>query len=100
MSVMDYNLGRRYTPHNSLSFTDYYCDVRSQPFSLSNDGRADPRGYPFGGPVGGIHGRAGLERDETTFESGTSRRRIAVAVSTISFNTHELVECARHPPSD
>jgi hypothetical protein len=96
MSVMDYNLGRRYAPHSGHAFQDYYCDMRSPPYSLSSDGRSDPRGYAFGGPVGGNRGRARLERDETAFESGPSRRRIAVAVSTESFRTVGVVEHAGH----
>jgi hypothetical protein len=81
MSVMDYGLGRRYTPHHSLSFPDYYYDNRSAPCDVSHAGRADPRGFHFGGSVGGSRSRPGSERDEVEFDTGPSRRRIAVAVS-------------------
>jgi hypothetical protein len=94
MSVMDYNLGRRYGPHSGHAFQDYYCDMRSPPYSLSSDGRAGPRGYAFVGPVSGNRGRARFERDESAFEGGPSRRRIAVAVSTGSSKAVGLVEHA------
>jgi hypothetical protein len=100
MSVMDYNLGRRCAPNSGHTFQDYHCDMRSPPYSLSSDGRADPRGYAFGGPVGGNRGRARFERDETAFEGGPSRRRIAVAVSTGSSKTVGLAEHAGHSSSD
>ncbi|KAF1914299.1 hypothetical protein BDU57DRAFT_588657 [Ampelomyces quisqualis] len=81
MSVMDYDLGRRYSPHHHLSYPDYYYPDRDTPLALSLGVRSDPRAYNIGGPVGGSRGRVHLntDHDEPLFESGPSRRRIAVA---------------------
>jgi hypothetical protein len=101
MSVMDYGLGRRFTPHNVLSFPDYYCDERNASFALSHVGREDLRSYRFGGPVGGNRGRSGAERDEiTSFDGGPSRRRIAVAVSARSSHHSAPLACAKLQDSD
>jgi len=81
MSAMDYDLGRRYAIHHGVSFPDYYCDERSTPFALPHGGRIDSRGFQYGGPVGGNRDRLGSERDDSPYDGGASRRRIAVAVS-------------------
>lgn len=87
MSVMQYDIGRRYA-HN-LSFQDYYVNDRNVPLTYSQRVRDDPRGYPMGGPVGGPRGRPGVGRDEPTIENGPVRRRIAVAVSV----AHDIDVC-------
>jgi hypothetical protein len=87
MSIMEYDLSRRYSLHNDLSYSNYYFDGRNAPLALSHHARFDPSGYSMGGPVGGGRGQLGMERDEHRFEhGGHSRRRIAVAVSVKSFN--------------
>jgi hypothetical protein len=83
MSVMEYDLARRYQPHN-LSFPNYYSyNDRNAPLAISQHIRPDPRGYPIGGSVGSPRGRPGIGREEPTIETGPARRRIAVAVSFI-----------------
>jgi hypothetical protein len=84
---MDYDIGRRYGPHNNLNlqYPDYYYDDCNNPLSLSLGTRADPRGYTMGGPVGGHRNRHVVDREEQTFDSPHSRKRIAVAVCAISF---------------
>jgi hypothetical protein len=79
---MDFEAARRYTSH-SLSFPNYYYNDRNVPLALSHGTRADPRGYPIGGPVRGPQGRPGMGRDEPAVETGPARRRIAVAVSAL-----------------
>ncbi|KAL5117284.1 hypothetical protein ACEQ8H_004843 [Pleosporales sp. CAS-2024a] len=79
MSVMNFDYGRRCTPHSDLSFPNYYCNSRSTPFGLSHSGRADPRGFHLSGVGGVSRGRGGPEGGENTFEHGPNRRRIAVA---------------------
>lgn len=80
---MEYDFGRRCSPHNNTSYLDQYYPDRDTPLALSLGVRSDPRAYNIGGPVGGSRGRVNLraERDESLFDSGPSRRRIAVAVS-------------------
>jgi hypothetical protein len=82
-SLMEFDLTHRFSPHNSLSFPDYYYNDHTTPLAVSFGvgRRANPRGYRLGGPVGGSRGPFGAERVDSTYESGTSRRRIAVAVS-------------------
>lgn len=79
---MNYDVGRRYPPHNNLnlSYPDYYYDDCNTSMALSLGARADPRVYAMGGPVGGHHTRNSMDREEQTFDSMHSRRRIAVAV--------------------
>jgi hypothetical protein len=77
MSVMDFDIARRYAPH-SLSFPDYYYD-RNAPLAASHAARSDPRGYPLGGPLGNSR-RPGVGRDDPMIDVGSARRRIAVAV--------------------
>lgn len=77
MSVMEYDITRRYAPH-SLSFPSYYYD-RNTPLSITQAVRSDPRGYPLGGPVASSR-RPGVGRDEPIIDVGSTRRRIAVAV--------------------
>jgi hypothetical protein len=81
MSVMDYGVSRRYSPHTDLSFPNYYYPERNTPLELSQAIRVDPRGYHLVGPVGGARGRPAIERGESMIGNGSSRRRIAVAVS-------------------
>jgi hypothetical protein len=83
MSVVDYDIGRRYPRYNDLSFSGYYYQERDMPMKLAHGMRADPRGYHLGGPVGGPHGRLEVEQDEPSIDNGASRRRIAVAVSAL-----------------
>ncbi|KAH7390911.1 hypothetical protein DE146DRAFT_147414 [Phaeosphaeria sp. MPI-PUGE-AT-0046c] len=81
MSVMEYDVGRRYSSRNNLnlSYLDYYYDDCNTSMALSLGARADPRGYAMGGPVGGHRNRHDTDREEQTFDSVHSRRRIAVA---------------------
>ncbi|CBX97711.1 hypothetical protein LEMA_P091200.1 [Plenodomus lingam JN3] len=65
---------RRYLPNSAVPFSDYYS-----PLPISHTNRVNVRGYPTGGPVGGVHGRLDLSRDEHRIEVGSARRRIAVA---------------------
>jgi hypothetical protein len=82
MSIMEYDLPRRYQSHDDLCYPNYYFDGRNASLALSRHARVDPRGYQVGGPVGGARGQLGMERDEPTYDhGGHSRRRIAVAVS-------------------
>lgn len=79
MSIMEYDIAHRFLPH-SLSYAGYYCE-RNAPLELSHTTRANPRGYPLGGPVVGMHSRANMGREDGPMETGPARRRIAVAVS-------------------
>jgi hypothetical protein len=97
MSVMEYDLPRRYPSHHDLSYPNYYFETRSAPLALSHHARIDPRGYSMGGPVGGARGQLGMERDEPTYDlGGHSRRRIAVAVSIVSLSILQWVCFVRH----
>ncbi|KAF2820654.1 hypothetical protein CC86DRAFT_449281 [Ophiobolus disseminans] len=80
MSVMDFDFARRYSSQ-SLSFPDYYSHYseRNVPLTLSQHARSDPRGYPIGGPVGNPRRNPDTGRDEHTMETGSARRRVAVA---------------------
>jgi hypothetical protein len=78
MSVMQYDNSRRCLPH-TLSYPNYVYNERNAPLALSHNTRENSRGYPIGGPVGGMHSRASIE--EPMMGSGPARRRIAVAVS-------------------
>lgn len=64
---------RHYLPP-SLGYSDFYS-----PLALSHTKRSNLRGYPAGGPVGGVYGRLNMGRDDAPIEVGSARRRIAVA---------------------
>jgi hypothetical protein len=78
MHIMEYDNPRRCLPHN-LSYPNYIYNDRNAPLALAHNTRENPRGYPIGGPVGGMHSRASME--EQMMGSGPARRRIAIAVS-------------------
>ncbi|KAH7394546.1 hypothetical protein BKA66DRAFT_601175 [Pyrenochaeta sp. MPI-SDFR-AT-0127] len=78
MSAMEYNNARRCIS-NSLSYPEYYYDGYNEPRTLSQNARTKPRNYFAGGYIGGIHGQFSTGRDEHSLETGSARRRIAVA---------------------
>jgi hypothetical protein len=81
--MMEYDTSRRCMPHN-ISYPNYIYNGRNVPMALSHNTRGNPRGYPVGpvgGPVGGMHNRANMGREEPVMDTGSARRRIAVAVS-------------------
>lgn len=73
---MEYE-SRRCLPY-SLSYPSYYT-----PQGISHTTRTNPNGYTLGGPVGGMPYRMNVGRDDMAMESGSARRRIAVAVSSL-----------------
>lgn len=75
MSIIEYD-NLRPCPPLTLSFTSLY-----NPLTLSHTTRASPRGYPNGGLVGGLHNRMHMARENPPMETGSARRRIAVAAS-------------------
>jgi hypothetical protein len=84
MSVMEFDLAHRYSPHNTLSFPDYYYyDDHDTPLALSFGvgARTNPRGYRIGESMVDSRGSFSVARDEPSYDHGNSRRRIAVAVS-------------------
>ncbi|KNG46690.1 glycoside hydrolase family 10 [Stemphylium lycopersici] len=78
MAFMEYEGPRRCLPHH-LSYPNYIYDERNTPLSLAHNMRETPRNYPVGGPVGGMHTRANMGREDPVMETGPPRRRIAVA---------------------
>jgi hypothetical protein len=70
---MEYE-SRRCLPYG-FSHPSYYS-----PQTLSHTTRANAHGYQMGGPVGGMHAQVNVGREEFGMESGTARRRIAIAV--------------------
>ncbi|EOA91348.1 uncharacterized protein SETTUDRAFT_87121 [Exserohilum turcica Et28A] len=52
---------------------------RNAPLTLAHNTRENPRSYPVGGPVGGMHNRGMMAREDSVMETGPARRRIAVA---------------------
>jgi hypothetical protein len=80
---MEFDLAQRYSPHNSLSYPDYYYNDHNTPFALSFGvgARTNPRGYRIGESMVGSRSPLGVARDESAYDHGNSRRRIAVAVS-------------------
>jgi hypothetical protein len=83
MSVMEFDLAHHYSPHNTLSFPDYYYDDHNTPLALSFGvgARTNPRGYRIGESMADPRDSFGVARDEPPYDHGNSRRRIAVAVS-------------------
>jgi len=77
---MEYDGSRRCLPHN-VSYPNYIYNERNNPLALAQNTRANPRGYPVGGPVGNLHSRAHVGHEESVLDNGPARRRIAVAVS-------------------
>ncbi|XP_014558342.1 hypothetical protein COCVIDRAFT_94754 [Bipolaris victoriae FI3] len=79
MSFMEYEGQRPCLSHN-VSYQNYIYDNRHAPLTLGHNTRENPRSYPVGGPVGGMHTRAMLGGEDHMVDSGPVRRRIAVAV--------------------
>lgn len=79
---MEYEGQRPCLSHN-VSYQNYIYDNRHAPLTLGHNTRENPRSYPVGGPVGGMHTRAMLGGEDHMVDSGPVRRRIAVAVSQV-----------------
>jgi hypothetical protein len=77
---MEYDGARRCLPQH-FAYPNYYYNNRNSAPTLAHATRENPRGYPMGGPVGGMHHRPNVGREEPLMETGPARKRIPVAVS-------------------
>ncbi|USP79193.1 hypothetical protein yc1106_06467 [Curvularia clavata] len=78
MSFMEYESPRSCLSHN-ISYPNYLYDERHAQSTLDHTRRENPRSYPIGGPVGGLHARTVVGRGDPVIETGPARRRISVA---------------------
>ncbi|EUC46719.1 hypothetical protein COCMIDRAFT_92058 [Bipolaris oryzae ATCC 44560] len=78
MSFVEYEGQRPCLSHNN-PYQTYIYDDRHASSTLGHNTRENPRSYPVGGPVGGMHTRAMMGGEDHMVETGPVRRRIAVA---------------------
>ncbi|KAF2662495.1 hypothetical protein K491DRAFT_673017 [Lophiostoma macrostomum CBS 122681] len=73
---MDYDYRR---PQQHPFYAGYWINDRTNPMSMAQVSRVDPRICPIGGPSNGLRARPVMGRDDGCSDTSPTRRRIAVA---------------------